>query len=58
LIRRGRTGEPNVMLFDFNKIPFHEYPPNALACCLLRLGWIGAKSRDFRLLRALRKALH
>jgi hypothetical protein len=58
LISRARTGQPNVMLFDFNKIPFHEWPPNALAGCLLRLGWIGPRSRDFRLLRALRKALY
>jgi hypothetical protein len=57
LIARGRTGEPNVMLFDFNKIPFHEWPPNAVVRCLVRLGWLGPGSRDFRLLRTLRKTL-
>jgi len=57
LITRGRTGEPNVMLFDFNKIPFHEWPPNAVVRCLVRLGWLGPASRDLRLLRTLRKTL-
>lgn len=57
LITRSRTGHPNVMLFDFNKIPFHEHPPNALAGILVRLGLIGPRSRDLRLLRLLGEAL-
>ena len=57
LITRSRTGHPNVMLFDFNKIPFHEHPPNALAGILVRLGLIGPRSRGLRLLRLLGRAL-
>ena len=57
LITRDRKGHPNVMLFDFNKIPFHEHPPNAFAGVLVRFGWIRPESRDFRLLRALCRAL-
>lgn len=41
-------GRHTLKLYDFNKIPFHEYSPNPLAALLLRLHLIGPASRDLR----------
>jgi RIO-like serine/threonine protein kinase len=57
LIRRDADHTPRAMLFDFNKIPYHEWPPNPLARWLLGRGWIGPESRDRRGLRAVWRVL-
>ncbi|MGB0221541.1 MAG: hypothetical protein ACPHN2_15010 [Sinimarinibacterium flocculans] len=44
----GECGRHTLKLYDFNKIPFHEYSPNPLATLLLRLHLIGPESRDLR----------
>jgi hypothetical protein len=44
----GDPGRHTLKLYDFNKIPFHEYSPNPLAALLLRLHLIGPESRDLR----------
>jgi len=44
-------GEPIPKLFDFNYIPFHVRPRNPFVALLLKTGWLGRRSRDFRKLR-------
>lgn len=57
LVRRSRDGTPSAVLFDFNKIPYHEWPPNALARWLVGRRWIRPESRDRRRLDALTRRL-
>lgn len=57
LIGRDANQSPRVMLFDFNKIPYHEWPPNPIARWLIGRGWIGPESRDRRGLRAIWRVL-
>ena len=53
LVQRRGDGSGRPILFDFNKIPYHQQPPNRLCAWLVRLGWIGPRSRDRRLWRRL-----
>jgi serine/threonine protein kinase len=48
LVTDGHGDGPQLKLYDFNKIPFHEHSPNPLAALLLRLGVIRPESRDLR----------
>jgi len=57
LVRRRVDGLPGVVLFDFNKIPYHEWPPNAVARRLVAFGYIKPESRDLRHLCAIAKVL-
>lgn len=57
LVARGSRGRHKVVLFDFNKIPYHERPPNVVVGYWVKRGWIGSKSRDLRLLRSIRRML-
>jgi hypothetical protein len=57
LVQRRTDGLPGVVLFDFNKIPFHEWPPNVVVRHLVALGYIKPESRDLRHLCAIRKVL-
>lgn len=41
-------GPPQLKLYDFNKIPFHEYAPNPIARLQIALGLVGPASRDLR----------
>lgn len=41
-------GQPQLKLYDFNKIPFHEYAPNPFARLQIALGLAGPASRDLR----------
>lgn len=52
IVRTRSDGFPQAVLFDFNKIPSHEWPPNPLARWLVGIGWIGPESRDWRRLQA------
>lgn len=51
LVVTGSGGATRPMLFDFNLIPFHEHPPNALVALLLRIGLVNVRGRDLRKLR-------
>lgn len=56
LVVRSATGAARPVLFDFNKLPYDVAPPNALFGCLVNLGCIDRRSRDFRHLRKMRAA--
>ncbi len=42
------SGGRSLKLYDFNKVPFHELPPNPLAALLLALRLVRPESRDLR----------
>jgi hypothetical protein len=56
LVRRTPDGTAWPMLFDFNKVPFHIQPPNALVGLLVKLGVIGRRARDYRQWKRLQRA--
>jgi hypothetical protein len=53
LVQRRVDGSGRPILFDFNKVPYHQQPPNRLSGWLVALGLIGPRSRDRRLWRRL-----
>ena len=53
LVQRRADGSGRPILFDFNKVPYHQQPPNRLYGWLVTLGLIGPRSRDQRLWRRL-----
>ena len=53
LVQRRADGSGRPILFDFNKVPYHQQPPNRLYGWLVALGLIGPCSRDERLWRRL-----
>jgi hypothetical protein len=53
LVQRRADGSGHPMLFDFNKVPYHQRPPNRLCRWLVAMGLIGPRSRDWRLWRRL-----
>ena len=57
LIVECEPGMPRVVLYDFNKIPYHLAPPNALFGWMVMLGLIDPCDRDLRYLRKLRRRL-
>jgi hypothetical protein len=57
IVTQGLQGEPHPVLFDFNKVPYHLQPPNALAAASVRFGLSGPQSRDLRYLRRLKRNL-
>lgn len=48
VVKRDTDGNGRPMLFDFNKVPYHVRPPNALFGLLVKLGLIGRRARDHR----------
>lgn len=48
LVRLGPDGSPSVVLFDFSKIPYHEFPPNPVARWLVALGLTGPAAEEWR----------
>ena len=57
LVMRSVSGLPDPVLFDFNKIPYHEWPPNAVVRAFVAFGCIKRESRDIRGLRTIRRVL-
>ncbi|MEX2122971.1 MAG: hypothetical protein WD795_03690 [Woeseia sp.] len=57
LVMRSVSGLPDPVLFDFNKIPYHEWPPNAAMRAFVAFGRIRRESRDLRGLRTIRRVL-
>jgi hypothetical protein len=53
LVQRRTDGSGRPLLFDFNKVPYHQQPPNRLCGWLVALGLLGPRSRDRRLWRRL-----
>ena len=53
LVQRQADGSGRPILFDFNKVPYHQQPPNRLCRWLVAMGLIGPRSRDRRLWRRL-----
>jgi hypothetical protein len=52
-VQRRADGSGCPILFDFNKVPYHEQPPNRLCGWLVAMGLIGPRARDRRLWRRL-----
>lgn len=48
IVTRQPDGAARPVLFDFNKVPYHVRPPNALFGVFLKLGLIRRRSRDHR----------
>lgn len=48
IVNREPDGTARPVLFDFNKVPCHVRPPNALFGLFVKLGLIGRRSRDHR----------
>lgn len=57
IVMRRESGLPVPVLFDFNKIPYHEWPPNAALRLFVALGGVKREARDLRGLRIIRRAL-
>jgi hypothetical protein len=55
IVRRSVDGEPRPVLFDFNKIPYHVRPPNAVCAILLGMRLLSPESRDRRYRRRLNR---
>lgn len=55
IVNRHPDGTGRPILFDFSKVPYHVWPPNALFGIFVKLGLIGRRSRDYRHWRRLNR---
>ncbi len=57
LVVQPEPGKARIVLYDFNKVPYHLAPPNRLFGWMVALGLIAPRDRDVRHLRRLQRTM-